>query len=1120
MRQAGALFPLFLLTVFFHFQSFSQGLTNSSKAWTRNPFDHNLFIQNQGQFGPELKTTEKTLYMAKLGSVNAYFTANGLIYRYAQYPKLNNHDRVKGKKGQSVEEEREEEERAHAKPTIHFLNAIWEGANPDARVEAQEKQSYYYTYPSGRSQTIKAAVFKKIIYRDIYPGIDIEYVFPEGNRKGLKYSIIVHPGADVANVRLTYPDAAVARLLSGGNYGIKSGIGELTDHAPSAYYIGEYNGETKAVQVSYALSKNTVSFTVKGTYDKSKTLVIDPWISNPNFLAGYDNACDIDYDQMGNVYAYGSQTPFQLTQFNAAGVQQWTFNATAISEDYYGDFTTDRVTGTCYIVEGLNDISGANVLKINSAGNLVGTYPGNINMFEMWRARFNACTRQIVIGGGGTNSPNSQACLLDTNMSTLTPVNVLLATDGKHDISLMALDPVSSTAYMAVAYPNSASTFFNNDLMSLPLPGLSPFNYLVPDGFNFVERLNINYNQFNANGIVSANGMNGMAASPNWLYIYDGDTLKKLNKATGAIVSKLGLNVPVSSTFVSFGTVYQVASWGGLDADACDNVFVGDQMNINVYNSGLSLINTVPAKDTVYDLVLGQNGTVIYVGGYGFVQSIPNPVTSSVSITHTKTPSLGCKPTGTATPRLLICGSAPVDSISYSWSNGQKTKTATGLAGGTYTVNMSLGCGVFYQDTVTIQGPPLLLVNAQAVSPTSCIASTGVAKAVVTGAEGSVTYNWSTGASSATAKNLAAGTYTITVTDAGGCSSTSSATINPSIPPVATASELANTTCKKSIGVAGVTATGGTGTLTYSWSNGSKSTTISGLAAGLYTVTVVDSMGCSAISIADIRSPGQPGVSITSNINSVCGDSVCVKFTGTVSAGCAGIKWHFGDGDSASTLSPEHCYSKTGSYSVSFSCLDTNGCRGDTAIGNMIHVYTQPKASFSYTPNPVLSGNSVQFKNNSTPASGNTYLWNFITYNAGKDSLTSLVNPVMAFKDTGKFCIRLKAVSVPCIDSTEECLEVVSCSFITDSIPNVFTPNNDGINDVFTTKSSGLTQLSCEIFDRWGIKMAEFNTVNGAWNGRNSGGENAPSGTYYYILNATCFNGAKKAARGFVELIR
>ena len=73
------------------------------------------------------------------------------------------------------------------------------------------------------------------------------------------------------------------------------------------------------------------------------------------------------------------------------------------------------------------------------------------------------------------------------------------------------------------------------------------------------------------------------------------------------------------------------------------------------------------------------------------------------------------------------------------------------------------------------------------------------------------------------------------------------------------------------------------------------------------------------------------------------------------------------------------------------------------------------------------------------------------------------------------------------------------------TIPNIFTPNGDGVNDIFMVQSTNLTEIDCIIFDRWGVKMYDVQSDKGniAWDGKNLFGKDVPAGTYFYIITAT-----------------
>src|SRR6185312_11834147 len=142
----------------------------------------------------------------------------------------------------------------------------------------------------------------------------------------------------------------------------------------------------------------------------------------------------------------------------------------------------------------------------------------------------------------------------------------------------------------------------------------------------------------------------------------------------------------------------------GLDADGCDNVYVGENSAIQVYSPSLALLSTVALSNTVYDVVLGPNYTTIYAGGKSYVSAVNLTSAPSVTITNAVTPTSCSGCTGTATPTIKVCGAAPATTPNYSWSTSpvQTTQTATNLCKGTYTCTISMGCGQLFTDTVTI----------------------------------------------------------------------------------------------------------------------------------------------------------------------------------------------------------------------------------------------------------------------------------------------------------------------------------------------------------------------------------------------------------------------------------
>ncbi|HTA28092.1 MAG TPA: SprB repeat-containing protein, partial [Bacteroidia bacterium] len=729
---------------------------NYHVKWKATPFDHQVFIANKGQFDGAIPGT-KILFGAQLGNVWAYFTSSGVIYQYTELP-------MKGKAGKGMDPDEN-----LAPPVVHTMSANWEGANSAVTMESADKLNYYYTYGINKNETIKTEIFKKITYKNIYPGIDLEYTFPKG-KQGIEYAIILHPGADISNVKLNYANGNKLKINGGGDVTFKSGVGEFTDHAP----VSNYSGGSGNINVSYKVDGSTESFSINENYDKSKTVVIDPWTTDPLFSSNYDKAYDIDFDYNGNLYAYGSWMPLQLEKFNSNGTPQWVFNAITFDVyAYYGDVAVNRNSGTSYITEGFNG-TGARAMKINTLGVLLGTSPGTVVLNEFWRAVFNPCQGNIIIGAGGTDG-NNQACILDTNMVSVTPVNILSATSALHDIVLISPDPSGLMCYMATARSASDPTHFDNVVLQLPLPSLLPATYITPDHFAFQES---NVPTYVGPAGYTANGFNGMAVSPSWLYIYNGATLKQLNKGTGTLSD----SVAVSTT---------LTSWGGLDVDPCDHVYLGCQDTLKVYNSALHMDTTIKLANTIYDVVLGQNN-LLYAAGDSFVCAINVPPLGSLINSATGNPSSCSACDGRATVT-INCGVAP---FTFSWSNGSTNQTDTGMCAGIYSVRVTDGsCPPRYDSAqVIITGKVGYGVVARDTNP-DCALSKGNITAYPSGGTAPYTYSWSNGETNQKDTGLIAGTYTCIVTDSVGCRTFITVTLVNPVTPTITVSPKADSIC-------------------------------------------------------------------------------------------------------------------------------------------------------------------------------------------------------------------------------------------------------------------------------------------------------------------------------------
>ena len=240
-------------------------------------------------------------------------------------------------------------------------------------------------------------------------------------------------------------------------------------------------------------------------------------------------------------------------------------------------------------------------------------------------------------------------------------------------------------------------------------------------------------------------------------------------------------------------------------------------------------------------------------------------ITSTVTITESSPTTLTLSSSdatcGNSDGSASVGTSGGNSPYTYFWSDpqGQSTATATGLGSGGYTVTVIdvNGCIVSGSVSVNATGGPTATIASS--SNVSCYGvCDGTATASQSGGTAPFTYTWTgiPAQTNATATGLCAGGYQVTVEDDNGCTSAASVIISQPSALTSYISNVVNVSCNGlSDGSATVTASGGTGPYTYSWSNGQTSQTATGLSAGIYTATVTDANGCVTSSSTTITEP-------------------------------------------------------------------------------------------------------------------------------------------------------------------------------------------------------------------------------------------------------------------------
>lgn len=267
---------------------------------------------------------------------------------------------------------------------------------------------------------------------------------------------------------------------------------------------------------------------------------------------------------------------------------------------------------------------------------------------------------------------------------------------------------------------------------------------------------------------------------------------------------------------------------------------------------------------------------------------------------------------------------------------------------------------------------------------------------------------------------------------------------------------------------------------------------------------VTDINGCENDTTIDVVVKPKPVINVTADKTDGC-DPMLVQFTNHTTPSVNNIQWSFGDGASSTSPhnNPTHNYS-IGIYDVTVFVTDSNGCTSTQTFAHMINVHAMPDAQYEVTPETAGPNFPVQFNSTSTGNIEN-YLWNY------GDNRPSINNAYTEhpYTTSGTYTTWLTVVTDwNCRDSVSKEVKIIDIT-----IPNVFTPNGDGKNDLWIIKGNEyLENTSVIIYNRWGKKVYESSNYKNDWDGGNSA-----DGVYYFIVNFK--NDMFKSLTGFVTIL-
>ena len=518
-------------------------------------------------------------------------------------------------------------------------------------------------------------------------------------------------------------------------------------------------------------------------------------------------------------------------------------------------------------------------------------------------------------------------------------------------------------------------------------------------------------------------------------------------------------------------------------------------------------------------------------------------VSPSINTVYTCIIKSPCNQTYTVTMPIFVNGSTPITPTivnplcygnlgtvilpssytTYTWSsNSSSTNTATYLAG-TYTVGATLN-GCTSTGTFALVNPPQLTLTPTATPSVICNNGISTLNANAIGGTPPYTYAWpptSMTTGSFMVQPIGSTFYSVGVQDVNGCVMSSSVNVSVLPPLQTTYSPTFGDICVG--GTTTFTANGlfgNGGPYTYTWNPGNINTnTLSVSPTVTTTYTLITSDGCSTndtnyVSVI-INNPPTPSYSVSPL--SGC-EELNVEFTSTT-LGFVDCIWNF------MGVPTNSCYINyllpSGTYTTQLTTIGYNGCIGVSPVIT-VTVFPNPIAYFDYTPEePNILMNDISFTDKSTIGLPITN-WHWVygdNYVTTANDTSNTQNGFHTYNNAGIYDVKLIVTnSFGCIDSITKLIKIEDDCVV--YIPNTFTPNKIGGNDIFKISGVGFQTegFNMSIYDRWGDLIYQTNDVYKGWDGTGKG-LLMKSGTYVYKIRVKDTRNTIRTYTGHITIL-
>ncbi|MEM6719541.1 MAG: PKD domain-containing protein [Bacteroidota bacterium] len=459
-------------------------------------------------------------------------------------------------------------------------------------------------------------------------------------------------------------------------------------------------------------------------------------------------------------------------------------------------------------------------------------------------------------------------------------------------------------------------------------------------------------------------------------------------------------------------------------------------------------------------------------------------------------------------------------SYTITWSNLGEGMSQNNLSSGDYTITVTDSNNCTASVTVTIP-PPISFTVAPVVQQISCFgANNGSINLNFQGGQEPIEFAWADDPNAGTERNnLAPGAYTVNITDATPCSYTETFIIVEPAELILSGNITNALDCDDaSSGAINLLISGGSEPYTVSWSNGETTEDLDSITAGDYVATVVDANGCDATASFTIIRPPAIVIDVdTETIVNCANFTASQRFTAQVSGGVPPFSLNWSSGIVTGTNNEMMTTTQNGL--VILEATDALGCVSSYTFEVDIPEYSNADftlTSIAFETFGIYSQiDPIQFTNTTT----GDYI--SVSWDFGDGNFSNEENPVHSYASPGTYIVT-QTVTFPegCVYTRIISLEIDKGYKL--ELPTGFTPNEDGLNDLFRPIFVGLNSMELNIYDTWGslIYSESGDNIRG-WNGKvgKSKPENSENGNYYYTFTAKTFFGKTVEKSGAFTLI-